>query len=200
MHKKMYTRWIVFIATLLVLLLLFGFVGVWVLYGSAATVMLQVGAQRMRVERMTKDALVLADTPTALERAQAESEIQDTFAPWQRVQVGLLVGDASIGLPQHPPADILAAVSQSASDYTPIVVALQHIAAHPGKVDPVQLQIVLSHELGYFTTMTQVNVLWQQYIDSVFQQLFWIETALIAGLFVLILVNFVLMYPKKVKV
>jgi hypothetical protein len=199
MYKKRWYAWIVLILTLTLLIALFCFVTMWVAFGSDANVMLQVSSQRMRVERMTKDALVLADKPTALQRAQAESEIQDTFAPWQEVQIGLVAGDASIGLPQHPPDTIVAEANQSNADYTPMVVALGNIAAHPQHVDPVQLQIVLSHELSYFTTMSQVTTLWQQHIDSVFQQLFWIEAILIALIFVLVLVSFYVAYPKKVK-
>lgn len=202
MNKNKWYRWMTFITTLVLLLALFFFVGVWVLYGSAANVMMQVAAQRMRVERMTKDALMLADSPTVLQRAQATSEIQDTFAPWQVIQTGLVYGDsdAAIGLPQHPPADIAIAVSQSNADYVPIVVALKNIAAHPQHVDPVQLQIVLSHEYPYFTAMSQVTTLWEQHIDGVFHQLFWIETALIVIIFVLVLISFFLSHPKKEKV
>lgn len=202
MYKKRWYAWIALILTLTLLIALFCFVAVWVAFGSDANVMMQVSSQRMRVERMTKDALVLVDSPTTLQRAQATSEIQDTFAPWQAVQSGLQYGDsdASIGLPQHPPADIALMVNQSNADYVPIVVALKNIVAHPQHVDPVQLQIVLSHELGYFTTMSQVTTLWEQHIDSVFQQLFWIETVLIVIIFALVLISFYLAYPKKVKV
>jgi len=198
MQKKRYS-WIIFIGIVLLLFLLFGFTCVWVAFGSPANVMNAVGAQRMRVERLTKDVLILANHPTVSTRAQAVSEVQDTLPVWQETQTGLQVGDSALGLPKRPYADVVTLVIGAGVDYVPLAVALQKIEAHPAQIDPIQVQIVLSHENGYLTTMSNVNRLWQDHIDGVFSQLFWIETCLIVAILVMVIFKFWYLYPRKTK-
>ncbi len=191
MKRKSIYAWIALLTTLLLLLILFGFLGIWVLYGSAANVMSLVGVQRARAEHMVKDVLVLEYRSSSTERTTAISELQDTLPLWEKTQQGLQVGDTSLGLPRHPPADVLLSVIQAQSDFVPMQVALQNILAHPTHIDPTQLQIVLDHERGYYVTMSQTNALWQQQIDEIFFQLFWIETGLVAAIAGIVVVNFV---------
>ncbi len=188
-------KWLSFLVIEVMLLVLVGFCSVWVAFGSSAGVMFQAGAQRMRVERVAKDVLILAYHPTGLTQAQAMSEIQDTIPPWQQVQAGLMTGDSTLGLPAHPPSDIEALMVFSQTDYVPIEVALSSIVKHPTPLDPVQVQIILSHENEYLNTMSRVNLAWQSHIDDVFHQLFWIEVALIAALFIVEIITFWFVFP-----
>jgi hypothetical protein len=191
--------WILCISTVLLLLLLGGFCTIWVAFGSGTEIMSQVGVQRMRVERLAKDVLVLANHPTLPAQAQATSEIQDTLPIWQKTQVGLQAGDASLGLPQTGDSGIIAMVSLAQIDFLPILVALQKLLRGP-PIDPTHIQIVLSHENGYLVTMTQVNSLWQTHIDSVFSQLFWIEAAFITAILLLVALSFWYTYPHALRV
>ncbi|SRR6266702_1406388 len=196
MSKKQKTYvWMCFVGTLFLCLLLWGFLGVWVLYGSAANVMSQVGLQRARVERLTKDALIIAGTSGGpSDFTQAVSEAQNILPNWQATQKGLQVGDPALGLPAHPPANILLLVTQAQSDYTSINTALQHILANPTDQSDkakIQLQIVLDHENNYYIVMSQVNIFWQQRIDEVFWHLFIIETVLVMLVALLVILSFI---------
>jgi hypothetical protein len=195
MKKNTFYKWLSFLVIEVMLLVLVGFCSVWVAFGSSSNVMFQAGAQRMRVERVAKDVLILAYRPTGLTQAQAMSEIEDTLPAWQEVQTGLTTGDSALNLPEHPPSDINALMQLSQIDYVPIVVALSSIVKHPTPIDPVQVQIVLSHENNYLNTMSRVNLAWQSHIDDMFHQLFWIEAALIAVLFMVEIITFWFVFP-----
>lgn len=180
--------WITFIASLLLLLLLEGFFTIWVSYGSPATLMNQIGLQRTREQRMAKDILILVYRP-AEEHAQALSELQSGLPAWERGQTGLRVGDASIGLPAHPSENIASLILQSQSDYTSLDLAFRAILVHHSPVDMLQVQIIMEHENGYFLAISRINVLWQQQIDDVFLQLFWIQTGLVVVIGILVTIT-----------
>jgi len=182
--------WIACIATVVALVILLGLLSIWVAFGSAANVMVQIDLQRARAERMTKDVLILQYRTDIQERSQATSELQDTLPLWQQAQSGLKSGDSVLGLPRHPPAEVLIVVSQMQSDYVPMQVALQKIVSAPDKIDAIQAQIVYDHEHGYVVAMSQAVLLWQQYIDDVFLHIFWIEFGLVLTVLSLVLVNF----------
>lgn len=174
------------VVAILFCLLLWGVQGVWVLYGSASNVMSQVGLQRSRVERLTKDALIIVGPmgqPSNF--TDAVSEIQNTLPGWQQSQKGLQIGDASLGLPPRPPANIVLPLIQSQADFSAITTALQNIVVKPTRQSTlmnIQLQIILDHEPAYYQALSQVNTFWKQRIDDTFFRLFWIETSFVVGI------------------
>lgn len=190
MRKSNVYAWMAFISTEVLLLLLFGFLGIWVLYGSAANMVNQAGFQRTRGERIAKDALILQYHSSPLERTQAISEMQDTLPLWMQTEKGLQYGDASLGLPRHPPPQVLLSLIQAQSDYLPMQIAAQKILANTGHIDPSQTQIILDHEHGYAVTANLVVLAWQQDIDDIFYQLFWIESGLVGAIFLIVSINF----------
>jgi len=195
--NKSYT-WIILIMEIVLLVLLSGFVAIGGgVFGSAANIMSQVGVQRTRIERFTKDVLLLSNHPTSLVRAQAVGELQDSLPLWQKTQHGLQIGDSSLGLPAPQDAEITAMLSQAQNDFVPLSGALQQISNHPTPLDELQVQIVLSHENAYLLSMNQVNRLWQVHIESAFGQIGWIEIILIVAITAITLLNFRLLYPKN---
>lgn len=188
------------VTTLLLCLLLVGFLSIWVAYGSAANVMSQVGLQRARVERLTKDVLLLADHPTLTEETQAVSEMQNTLPGWQQTQAGLQTGDATLGLPRHPAPDILLQLAQVQPDYTALLVAMSAILVRPAPVNPIEVQIVKDHERAYFLGMSIVNMLWQQHVDDIFWQLFWIETTHVLAIALLVVLMFLFVTRRAIKI
>jgi len=168
-----------FIVTLCLLVLLFIIQSTWVVFGSAANVMSQVGLQRAREQHLMKDVLVLTYRSSPQERSSALSELQDTLPLWEKTQQGLQVGDASLGLPGHPPEQVTVLLIQVQSDYIPILVALKTILARPEHPSLLQVQILLDHERSYFLIMSAAVTEWQQFIDNTFWQFYWCESGFV---------------------
>ncbi len=194
MSKK---RQSIAILSCIALLILLGlFQSVWIIGGSSSGIMLQCGLQRTRMQAIAKDMLTLAYRP-AIEHAQAIGELQIALPLFEQTQRGLQVGDASLALPSRVPETIQALVAIAQPDYLAIDVAARKITAHAdAPVDPIELQIVLSHEHSYAMEMTQITNAWQQQIDATFLHIFWIESALTA--LVLILVIWIYVRLKRV--
>jgi hypothetical protein len=181
MKKKLSTlSWAGSITLVVLLLLLAGFQALWAKF-SIANFANQSSMQRARVERIAKNALILARQPTKDEASQAINEMQLVLPIWQQVQTGLQAGDSSLGLPGRVPANIQLLMIQAQPDYISILTAAKKVLA--GRVqspDPIQAQIILDHERGYYLIMSQVSQLWQDHIDSSYLQTFQIELGIIA--------------------
>jgi hypothetical protein len=178
--------------TCIALLIILGlFQSVWVLGGSASSIMVQCGLQRTRMQAITKDVLILAYRPTA-DHAQAIGELQIVLPLWEQTQKGLQVGDTTLMLPAHVPETVQALMIASQSDYLAIDTAAKKIIAD-GPVDPIQAQIILNHEHSYAVEMTQVNNAWQLQIDGAFLHIFWIES----GITLLVIVLLLLLYIRS---
>ncbi len=187
-NRKAYAL-IFYITKMLLLALLFGFLGIWVFAGSASTIMNQVSLQRSRGVRIAKDALILRYDPLAIDRTQALSEMQDTLPVWARTETALVTGDSTLQLP-HPPSEVVTLVAQAQSDYLPMQIAAQHLLVDPTHIDPTQVQIILDHEHGYAVSANQITLAWQQHIDDAFYRLFWIEASLVIVVAAVITLNF----------
>lgn len=197
MQRTIY-RVIRLILTLCLLLLLAGFLWQGNAQGNGSRIIISALSQRMRIERLTKNALLLySHTTTPLQRSQAVSEIQDTLPVWGKVQAGLLSGDGDLGLPASVPQDIAYQVTLSNADFIPLHTAFVKIAAQPKVSDPVQLQVVMAHEYPYFIGMSQVNILWRTHLSDQFTQFFWIEEALTGALVFMALFNFYAVFFEK---
>jgi hypothetical protein len=181
--------WIAFLSMLIFIVLLFGFILLPVLSETGTTVMLQVGAQRIRTERLTKDVVLLANHPDAATRLTATTEFQNSFPLFAKAQNGLLSGDASLGL-GAPPADIYGVMLSSSPDYSSLLGAFTVVSKNTGKIDPLQLQIILTHSPMYASDLTQVNVLWKQQIDGSYQQQAGIKIGLLLVLAVYVVYGF----------
>lgn len=136
--------------------------------------------QRALEERIVKDVLTLACQPTS--KVQAINELQTTLPTWEQVQVGLLNGDASLGISPNPPEDINLLLLQAQSDYMSIDTAIHQILAHPSTVDQLQIAIVLQHDSGYYTTMAHVDMLLEAHVQFVAKLYFGFGVAISIGL------------------
>jgi hypothetical protein len=97
-------------------------------------------------------------------------------------------------LPAHVPETVQALMMASQSDYLAIDTAAKKIIAHASSpIDPIQEQIILSHEHSYVVEMTQVNNAWQLQIDGAFLHIFWIES----GITLLVIVLLLLLYIRS---
>lgn len=189
--KKLWAYdWLLIAGKVGLLLVLLGFLAIWVAYTSPAGFMAQVATQRGREQRIVKNALVLAYRTDPRERAVALAELQDVLPIWEQVQKGLLVGDRSLGLPRNIPGNIVFILASANTDYVPLDVAARKILVQHNPVDPLQVQILIDHDRGYSNALYQVTLLWQQHIDDVFLQLYFIETGLVGGVLLLVLAQF----------
>jgi hypothetical protein len=156
-------------------------------------VMQQANFQLARDEFMAKDVMILAYRPAAY-HYQAINELQTILPQFQRVQVGLLQGDASLGLPGKPPDSVRAALLVTQSDYLAIATAVQRLLMYPDSENPdmIQVEIVLQHERLYTTNMYQVITLLQQDAEARKVQLIFIKLTIIGGAGVIVILKYTL--------
>lgn len=156
-------------------------------------VMQQANFQLARNEFISKDVMVLAYRPITY-HSQAINELQTVLPQFQQVQVGLLHGDTSLGLPGNPPDSVRAALAVSQNDYLAIVTAVQHLLARPdaNNPDPIQVEIVLQHERLYVNNMYQVITLLQQDAEARKVQLIFIKLTIIGGAGVIVVLKYTL--------
>lgn len=178
-------------ACILLLLVLMLFQWIWVLGGSGTSIMDRVGLQRNIAERIAKDAYILEYRPVS-EHPQAINELQNMLPIFERIQQGLQAGDAALGLPRRPPDIILQLMLSSQPDYISIDTAARQIIKQPDTpVDKTEIDIIANHERGYFLILSQVDTVWEQYIDGAFWQIFVIEEGLTAVVLVLVIGKYV---------
>ena len=190
-------HWIGYVATVLLLALLAGFITLTIHGNSTTNILNATGSQRMRMERLAKDVLLLENVKASPARAQAVSELQNTLPVWEETQDGLAYGDSTLGLPTQIPSTVAYQVLLANADYVPMRKALAAIAAHLDAPDPVQVQVVLIHEYPYFLTMSQVNALWSQEIDDQTTQVSWIKFALLTLILLVVSVDFYIVHKKR---
>jgi hypothetical protein len=185
-RQRIYIRMIV-VFCIFLLLFLAGFQSIWVLAGSASGIMIQTSVQRARAQAIAKDALILAYRPES-EHTQAVSELQNLLPRFEQTQKGLVVGDASIQLPNRVPDDIQPYVAATQFDFAAMDTAARKLLTPAdGHVDTIQVDIVLAHEHGYSTAMSAVVSAWQARIDSAFLHIFEWEIGIVALLILVIL-------------
>ena len=138
---------------------------------NALNVVRRASQQRGLSERIAKNAIILVRGDVLL-RAQAISELQVTLPGCERIQRGLLSGDASLGLPDRVPDDVRLLLLQVRGDYSAIDAAAKNILAHP---DETQLSIILDHNQQYYLTMASVADLWQDRVQDASQVFFTIK-------------------------
>jgi hypothetical protein len=173
---------------ILILAILFGLT----LYAWAnfdpSNITVQAGLQRARSQRIAKDVLILADKPTDEEKAAAINELQLQLDGWEKTQAGLRQGDPDLGLPRSVPADVSLVLNQAQPDYIAITTATKAILAAKEKPpDPVQVDIILSHERSYYLAMSQVVMLWQAQLDARRWQFFYIEGSALTAIAVIVI-------------
>lgn len=117
----------------------------------------QTALQSTRVQRITKDALILAYRSSS-EHSQAISEMQDTLPALETEQVNLRTLTSS---------DTQLLVTQSQPDYAAIDTATRVLLAHPtGTIDFTQVEIIAKHERNYSLIMSQLAALRESKIQS----------------------------------
>lgn len=180
---------------IILLFLLGGFQIVWYGSGDAVVVINQIDLQRVRSERITKDALILAYRP-ASERVQALNELQVLLPFFEASQNGLRYGDPSLGFYPPMPDDIRFAVSSSLMDYSALDTSVHAILSKPNDTQNIQLQtsIILAHHDSYLQAMTQVEVLSQQHINDGLLHVMLIESGLVITLIAIKVGQGVLVY------
>lgn len=135
-------------------------------------------AQRGLAERITKNALIIVCGDKSL-RAQSIGELQVTLPGWERVQRGLLNGDAELGLSQDVPGNIKIVLLQARGDFSAIDAAARAILAHPDNpANATQLAIILDHEQEYYLAMASVADLWQDNIVAISKIYFGVRLAI----------------------
>lgn len=152
----------------------------------------QASVQIARSEFIAKEVLVLAYRPMTY-HSEAVSGLQTTLPVFQQVQGGLLNGDASLGLPSNPPADVVQAMSRTNGDYMAMVAALKSILARPDTPpDPIQVDIIIAHEPAYSLGMYQVATLLEQHAEAWKLQLLVIRMTIIAIALIAKIINYLL--------
>src|SRR5256884_5592378 len=119
---------------------------------NALNVVRRASQQRGLSERIAKNAIILVRDDASL-HSQAVSELQVTLPGWEKIQRGLLSGDASLGLPDRVPDDVRLLLLQVRGDFSAIDAAAKAILAHP---DETQLSIILDHNQQYYLTMENI--------------------------------------------
>lgn len=192
-------RWnyfyLMLITGIILLILLGGFQIVWYGSGDAVVIINQIDLQRVRSERITKDAMILAYRPQS-ERIQALNELQVLLPLFEASQNGLRYGDPSLGFYLPMPDDVRLAISSSLMDYAALDTATHAILSKPNDVQNIQLQtsIVLAHHENYLQAITQVEVLSQQHITDGLFHVMLIESGLVAVLIAIKIGQGVLIY------
>lgn len=154
----------------------------------------QANYQLARDEFIAKDVLTLAYRP-ATYHSQAIGELQTILPQFEQVQVGLLSGNAALGLPGNPPDNVRLALLATQSDYTAITTATSHLLAHPDSAspDPIQVEIILQHERLYIGEMYQVITLLQQNAEASTAQLVLLEVVVIGATGLVVLLKYLLL-------
>lgn len=180
------------ITCMLLCLILGGFQSIWVMGGSASSIMLQVGLQRSRAQAITKDVLILLYRPQS-EHVIAISELQTILPLWEKTQQGLQQGNTALQLPMNIPMDISTLTLQALPDFLAMDTAVNSIVSHTGKnIDPVQASIVLLHQPMYSETMSELEITWKQHIDDAFLHIFIIESSITGVILLLLILIFIL--------
>lgn len=152
----------------------------------------QASVQIARSEFIAKDVLVLAYRPVTY-HSEAVSGLQTTLPVFEQVQTGLLKGDAALGLPSNPPGDVVDAVNHTNGDYMAIVAALKSILSRPDTPpDPIQVDIIITHEPAYSLGMYQVATLLEQHAEAWKLQLLVIRMTIIAIALIAKIINYLL--------
>lgn len=178
---------------ILLLLIVAGFTLLPVTAGNDDLLILgQTSVQIARSEFIAKEVLVLAYRP-AIYHSEAVSGLQTNLPVFEQVQTGLLKGDAALGLPPNPPDDVARAVSRTNDDYQAIVAALKSILARPDMTaDPIQVDIIATHEPDYSLGMYQVAALLQIHAESWKLQLLIIRMTIIGVALIAKIINYLL--------
>lgn len=130
------------------------------------TTISDITLQRMRCQRIAKDALILEYRPED-EQPQAFSELQNMLAAWQAEQMFLQ---------NRPIASAQSELASSNSDYVSITNAMKAILAQPNRpTDAIQVAIILNHERAYTQSLAQVTMLMQAEIAMAQLHLFLVE-------------------------
>ncbi len=167
-NPKKFRRFIhlVTVTGVLFLLLLMGFQAVPVAGCDETLYVEQASLQVIRSQVLARAALVL-EYRSDVEKAQAMSDMQVTLPLFEQEQSFLLTSRA---------LDVQLLLQSARSDYLALIDAVQTILTHANSpVDPVQVNIVLAHNMLYSHTMGQLlTLLLRQASDQVWQ-LFIIE-------------------------
>jgi hypothetical protein len=190
--------WIAFVSILLLSLVLTGFLAIWTNF-SESTMMNQLGLQRARVERIAKSAIILNSHPSDEQRTQAISEIQVILPVWQQTQTALQTGDEALSLPRHVPTDIQSLVFQTGPDFAAITTAAKKIVAAPNAVAPDQVAIIMQHENDYYTTISQIALLWIDHLNVYTLQVFVIEVSILAAIVLVVVLQHIFLVRKLLK-
>lgn len=127
--------------------------------------------QRTRCEVIAKSVLILAYRP-ASEHVQAISDLQVVLPRFQQEQTTLAT---------YHNDTIQAYLASAQPDYLAIINAAQNILSEAQKnkpADMVQVSIILAHEQGYVSTMSQLLVYGLQRIDTRTMQIFLLECSI----------------------
>ncbi len=151
----------------------------------------QSNLQITREEYLVKEVLILQNKPES--QASAINALQTNLPVFERIQSGLLNGDAVDGIPNNPPESVKQSLQEVQNDYLAITTAMQKLLANPDKhPDPIQVAIILQHDQNYALSMYQVAVLYQQDAETRKLQFFIIQMTTIVILLVAVLVKYLL--------
>lgn len=146
--------------------------------------------QSALAERITKDVLILTQDG---DHSQAILELQVSLPVFEKNQNGLVVNDPSLGLPTRIPGDIELLVAQSQPDYAALDSAARSILKNADPpINQNELAIVLQYERPYFLEMNIVSKTWQKRIEDNADAFFRIELGFGIGMFVLVVVYWIL--------
>ncbi|MBI1246652.1 GHKL domain-containing protein [bacterium] len=109
------------------------------------------GRQRMLSQRLVKLALVIQATHKPEE---SEKELRETLDQWRTAHVGLLDGNAALGLPQTTSPEIRQAFAQLDPHFDAMVSAAE--AMLRGKDSPATVATLLRHESQYLAQMDRI--------------------------------------------
>ncbi len=143
---------------------------------EAGAVINLAGRQRMLSQRITKDALALANRPD--ERLQAD--LRNSADAWDAAHRALLDGSADLGIPPTTDPAIRAQLELVGQPQSAMLAAARSILDSPSP-DPADLEIILANEAAFLAGMERIVAEYQATLERQVSELITIERILFAA-------------------
>ena len=96
------------------------------------------GRQRMLSQRITKTSYFIASAKSPESSRAYRQELDSIISLWEHSHLGLLNGDAELGLPGHNSPEIAALFERIHADHLAMVAAARHLLAATERGDPIE--------------------------------------------------------------
>lgn len=116
------------------------------------------GRQRMLSQSITKTALYIAEADSPQSSLAYRQELDSIVTRWERSHLGLLHGDAGLGLPGRNSDEIIGLFKKIDPEYQAMVKAARHLIAAAERGDPINqdIQGIRDHEARFLQGMDDI--------------------------------------------